>query len=275
MRILAINAGDTATLVATPAMVATLPVSNLQTQYREQVARSVNCDSQLIEASWTAPTILSCVCLYRTNFSSTATWQVDIYTDATMSTLLYTSGSLYASRPKALGELLWGFDPLGATLYTGFGSTISTLWFTPVIATYMRIVVQDPANKDGYLQAARLFTGQYFEPSAVAPEAGATLAWNETTVNNRTEGGTLRSEPGTSYRVLSLKLGLMIAADRVRISDMLRITGMKGDGFISVFPNTGDALERDHQMQFKFTKLNPISITNYFRYESQLDLEEI
>lgn len=274
MRILFGSATDAWTL-ASSNMVSTLPVTNLQSQYRELVARSTQCDNVLIEGFGPGPTALSMICLYRCNFTSTATWKVDIYADSSMATLLYTSGTLYASRPKALGELDWGVDPLGATLYTGFGSVISTLYFPTVFPQYFRITLQDPANPDGYLQMSRLFAGPYFEPASIGPETGATLTWNETTTNDRTEGGTLRSEPGVSYRSMSLRLGLMEARDRLKVSDGMRKMGMRGDGYISVFPGTNDSLERDHQMQFKLPKINPITIQSYFRYENQLDLEEV
>ena len=274
MRILAVNSADSAAIVATPVMVASLPVTNLQNQYRERVARATRCDAQLIELTWGQPTAFSMACLYRNNLSNTAQWRVQIYTDTSMSTLLYDSGLVLAANPKPLGDLVWGLDPLGATLYTDWPYNVSTLWYSLVIGQYMRVTINDPASADGYIQASRLFVGSYFEPQFVGPEPGATMSLKESTITVRTEGGTRRAEPGSSYRVASVRLGLMEATDRARLFDILQRVGLRKDTFMSIFPAQGNALERDHQMQCNLQTLDPATITNFFRYEQTLNFEE-
>lgn len=274
MRLITVNAADSATLNATPAMVSTLPVANLQTQYREQLARTVGTSTQLIEMAWATPVPLSAFVLYRGNFSGSARWQVQVYADATMADLLYDSGAAYASAPKTLGDLIWGVDALGATFYDDWGYTISALWFAPVIGKYARITLSDPANPDSYMQASRLFAGAYVE-TAHAPELGAAMGWQETSVQTRTEGGTLRTEPGSHFRTLEITTRLLPENDRVRLSDLFRQTGLRGDLYVSIFPELGGAVERDHQMQGKLVKLAPTAIPVYARYDQPFSIEEI
>ncbi len=273
MRLITTNLADSATLTSSAACVATLPATNLQNAYREQVARWTAIDAQRFTLLWPSAHHISGVCLYRSNLSSSATWRVKVWTDSTLTTTLYDSGTQYANPPIPLGSLEWGVDELGSALYSDWGYTISTAWFAPVLSSALTIDIADPENADGYAQASRLFVGQYFEP-AVGPSDGLQMAWLENTQQSRTEGGTLRVETGAAWRKIALDLQQMQEEDRVRLSNMARNAGMRDDVFLSVFPERADELERDYQMQARI--VTPSTMQSYapIRHNTTLTFEE-
>ena len=274
MRILATNATDSATLTATPAAVATLPVTNLQNSYREQVCRWSELDAQQIAATWTSGQPINCVALYRTNFAAGATWRVRLYSDSIFATTIYDSGVVDAASAVTLDGLAWGVDPLGKTLYTDWDYGVSVLWFDGVVAQSMTIDIADPSNATGYPQASRLFAGAYFECS-VAPSLGANIAWMENTAHVRTEGGSLRTEKGASWRVLNVTLDLMSEVDRLQLSNILREQGMRSDMFVSVYPGIGKEQERDYQLQAKLLQQTPMSTPYPFNHQQSLVFGEV
>lgn len=276
MRIIVTNYADTATLTASPAMLTDLPVGNLQDQSREKVARTSSLAAQTIDVTLDAARPLAACVLYRGNFSATATWRVRVYDTPAMGTLLYDSGAggVYLAGPKTLGDLEWGIDPLGATLFDGWGYTFSSLWFSVVVGQFVRITLTDADNPDGYMQASRLFLGTYIEPIGM-PVPGMSLHWQETTTHSRTDGGTLRSEPGAGYRALTVHGERLVEKTRVDLSSLNRDAGMRHDVYVSVFPELGTALERDHQMQAKLIALDPSVIPIYGTVNQTLRFEEI
>jgi hypothetical protein len=274
MRILAVNLADTGTLTASPACVATLPETYLQNSHREQVARWTAVDGQQFLLQWPSAHYLSCVCLYRNNFTSAATWRVRLWEDTTLTTAVYDSGYVYCNPPVPLGSLEWGVDELGDSLYSDWDYANAVLWFTPTLTPAVTIDVIDTAAPSGYLQASRLFVGQYFEAS-VGPSDGLSLTWAENTQQARTEGGSLRVEVGATWRKLSVDLRDMDESDRMRLSDISRRSGMRDDLLVSVFPGRADELERDYQMQARVVTPSTMQSNAPIRHNVNLTLEEI
>lgn len=274
MRILSNNLADSATISASPAMVATLPETNLQTALREQVARWTAVDGQAIAVTWPGSKAVSCVCLYRGNFSATATWRVRVWADGAMTTTAYDSGTVYICPPAPLGSLEWGVDPLSKNLYSDWDYAIAVAWFDPVLAAGVTIDVYDPENLDGYVQASRLFVGQHFEP-AVGVSGGMQLGYRENSQQARTEGGSLRVEAGAIWRTLQVDTREMAEADRLRMIDITRNSGMRNDVFVSVFPGRADELERDYQLQARLAQQNPFTTNVPLIHNATLIFEEL
>lgn len=274
MRIIARNLIDEAELSCSPAAVTTLPITNLQTVYREQVARWTELDAQSITALWPSSNPVSCVVLYRNNFGPSATWRVRLYSDSALTTVAYDSGAVYASSPVELGSLLWGVDALGKTLYSDWDFGVCSMWFTPVMAQGMVIDLVDSENAYGYGQASRLFAGAYFESTA-GPRWGQTMTWEENTRQTRTEGGSLRTEPGSSWRTMRVDMAQMPEDERRQLAELARSVGMRGDVFVSLYPGQDDEQERDHQMQAKLTSSAPIAATSPLLFDQSLTFGEL
>ena len=274
MRLIVTNLADSATLSASPAFSSSTPVSNLQDQSREKVGRTTGLSTQTIDVTLASPRMISAAVIYRGNFTSEATWRVKVYDDAALTTLLYDSGDSYLAAPMPLGDLDWGVDPLGASLFDGWGYTFAALWFTPVLGGFVRITLSDASNPDGYMEASRLFIGKYFQPTGM-PSPGLSLEWRDTSEQSRTDGGTLRTEAGTKYRALTLSGALMPETDRAALGTMLREAGLSGDVYISVFAGDGDARERDYQLQAKLVATDPVAMMTFGFTNQTLRFEEL
>ena len=276
MRILYNNLADTATIARVSGTDA-LPASNLSTKERENVWRTaLGTTSATLEVRFAdGQKAVNMICLYRSNLTQSATWRVQVWTDDTMTTQTYDSGTGSAVAVTALGDLEWGVDPLGKTLYTDWGHVVSTLWLaSTVYGNYMRIDVTDTGSTDSYLQASRLFVGQYWEPT-YAPKRGMQTQWVDTSKQQRTDGGTVHVEPGSQYRRMSVAGEWMTEAERIQATNIFRAKGLREDMFVSVFPQTNGAYERDHQMQCVLSSIGPITLPMYQRANIGFIFEEI
>lgn len=272
MRLITVNDADTAVITATPAAVGSMPASNLQSATRSK-SRFTALTNQQIKLVWSGVKVLSAVALLRHNLTSQATWRIQVYSDTAATNLLFDSGTKPACPGKALGDLYWGIDPFGASLFTDWAYAFSTLWFAPVAAQALIVTLNDTSNPDAFLQAARLFTGAYIEP-ANAPSYGLKLAWNESTKQRRTDGGSLRSDPAEPYRTMQVDLEWLDDADRAKLLEVGRRVGQRKDIFISLYPDAGGAAERDNTMQCKLVSHIETVRTNAVRFTTTLTLEE-
>lgn len=273
IRIITPNDGDAATLTASPAMSGTLPVTNLQDSSRARVARTTSTAAQDIKGTWSVAKVISALALIRHNLTSSSTWRLRLYSDASWIALVYDSGNPVAVPPKALGDLEWGVDPLGASLFTGWALAFSSMWFTPVTAGSFILTLTDATNPAGYLEASRLFIGRYLEPS-YNMEWGFRLAWNEATTQERTDGGTLRSDGFVPYRRLSFRLADLSLTDRPKFLEWARKDGLRNEIFISAFPEDATALERDHSMAAKLVSSPECAGTRFNNFASEYVVEE-
>lgn len=274
MRIIFRNLLDDAALNASPAMHYNTPVTNLQDPAREKVVRTTGLSTQTIDVTLSKAAAISACVIYRGNFTADATWRVKVYDTPAMGTLLYDSGDSDLAASKTLDDLDWGVDPLGASLFDGWGYMFAALWFEQVIGSFVRVTLSDSSNTDGYMEASRLFVGTYFE-TIYAPRNGMWMGWRDTSTQQRTEGGTLRTEAGAMFRAMALNGDQMPEADRVALSEMLRQAGLRDDLYVSAFPELGNALERDHQMQAKFVSLDPTVIARWGYVNQTFQFEEL
>lgn len=273
MRIIWRNLVDSATLTASPAMVETLPVGNLQTDAREEVARTTSLATQTIDVTLDQDELMQGCVLYRGNFSSGATWRVQVFEDDTMAVQLYDSGTLPLNPPKPLGDIDWGIERLGVTIYDGWGYTVTEHWFAPVVGQFARITLDDASNPDGFMQASRLFLGSYMEPSYM-PMSGMTLGPKETTKQERSEAGTLHVEAGAQYRALTVAGRYLPEKTRAGVGDMQREAGMRRDVYVSVFADENTARARDYRMQARLVQLDTSAMGATMLVDQQLRFEE-
>lgn len=273
MKLIAQNEVDDAYISAEPAVVTTLPVDNLQDAVRERVMRTTSTADQVIKLRWDDNRVFSAIALIRHNLSSAATWRIQIFSDSWWEDEVYDSGGVIANPPKPLGELNWGIDPLGATIFRGWAYAFATLYFDVKAGKSALVTISDPLNADGYIEASRLIFGYHIEPQ-INPAYGLKLGWTESTKQSRTEGGALRSESKDPYRKLSFDLQWIYEADRKRLFETMRKIGKRKDFFISIYPGAGLELERDNAMHAKITGMPDFSIPFYGIHSAQFDIEE-
>lgn len=258
LRIITPNDGDAATLSASPALVATLPQANLQDVSRAKVARTTSTALQYYSGTWTTPRIISAAAIVRHNLTSAATWRLLLYSDAALTAVVYDSGNVVACPPKALGDIEWGVDALGASLFSDWALAFSSMFFSPTTAQGFIIAVTDAANPAGYFEISRLFMGRYLSADYNF-DWGFGLQWIEDTTQQRTDGGTLRSDASEPRRRMSFRLSALSASDRPKALEWARKSGLRLDSFISLFPADATALGRDCAMAGKLTSMPNIT----------------
>ncbi len=271
------NAVDAATMSASPTMLSTMPPSNVQIPARGRVARSSGTAAQQINFTWAGQGYyLNFLTLMRHNLESGATWRVQLFSDLAWTTQIYDSGTVAAYDYATLGDLDFGVDPLGSGVFDSFlGQKFSVVYFTRVLALSGRVTITDVGNSAGYVEASRLFAGDYaellFNPSS------ASMAWEDNTEQSRAAGGSLRSDAGVAYRKMGFAVDFLDASQRAQFADMYRYAGKRQDVFVSLYPGAGGEKERDYTMLAKFAGAMPdlvVTADKFGLLRTQLNLEE-
>lgn len=256
LRIVAVNAADTAT-VASPGAV--LPVTNLQNTTRTSVWRASG-TAATITAAWADPQALDSVALMTSNLTSAATWRIRAFDAAVM---LYDSSAVLACPPRPLGELDWGYRPLGVNAFAFGMAAQSVLWVAErVLATSVVIDIDDATNPAGYIEASRLVIGERWEPE-YNMSWGAQLTFEERGSQSRADDGTLRSEPGAVSRTLEFSLDWLKELDRAAFAEITRYLGIHRDFLISAYPASSADKDAHYTMQAKLTRAPGIKSVRY------------
>jgi len=273
VRIITPNESDDAVLSTAPALVATLPVTNLQDQTRK-VARTTSLATQHIYGNFNAVKQISSFALVRHNLTAAATLRLKIYDAINQTgTLVYDSGSLALGNPKAWGDLVWGVDSWGADSFSGWPSAFVVLYFGAVTSWSFDLQLDDPANINGYMEAARLFLGPYLEPVKNF-DYGIDMSWQENSVQERTDGGTLRTDARLPYRRWTFTLPMLTQGERAQFSNIFRKAGLRNDMFLSCYPGQGGQKEIDHAGAVKLKQMPPNPTDFLNNWKTDLIFEE-
>lgn len=257
IRLLTPNLSDDCTLTVSPAAVATLPVTYLQDQTRARMWRSTSTADQTIYGDWATPQTISGMVLSRTNLTTSATLRLRLYSGAAQTgSLLYDSTAI----TKA-GDLSWGYRDF-------------PMWFTATASVRsFSLVVSDSSNASGYVQASRLVIGAYFEPTYNI-SFGISLEWAESSKQERTDGGTLRTDGKLPYRIWRFKFGWLNESERASLLEVVRNIGLREDFYVSVFYTDGGVKERDYAGVVKITSMPKIIHDRVGNFATDLVLEE-
>lgn len=274
LRIIGINEVDSATLSASPALVTTLPVTNLQDAARAKVARTTSLATQYIYGNFAGVKNISAMALVRHNFTAVATLRLRLYSEINQGgTLAYDSGSLAFGSAAGWGDFIWGVDPWGAELFSDWPVKWKDLFFTSVQAQSFSLQWDDAANTDTFMQASRLFLGAAFEPASNM-SWGFKWGWAERTEQERTDGGSLRSDAGEPYRNVRLNLDFLSDSERAQLGGIFRQIGKRKDFFFSGFPAVGGAKERDFAGVFKVIQMPEFEGKSLNNNPTELIIEE-
>lgn len=274
LRLVAVNQVDSATLGASPSMSSTLPVTNLQDTRRAKVARTTSTADQTITGNFAAAVVCSAAALWRHNLTSAGTWRIELYSDDDQTgTKVYDSGDTLAYTAKCLGDLDWGTDPLGASVFTGWSFLYSILWFSPVPAKSFRLTLKDASNPAGYMEASRLVIGVHLEPAANM-EYGCELGWKDDSRQVRMDGGSLHVESVEVYRTAAFELGWLADTERAKWLEIARKTGKRGEVLLSLYPTVGGAKERDHTFLGRLSATEPLNHHRPQFYQQKMSIVE-
>jgi hypothetical protein len=275
LRVISTNDVDAATLTSGD-FTASLPVGNLQLEGRARVARTTNATgTKTINGNFAGSTLCSALVLYGHNLTGAATWRLRLYAGANQTgTVVYDSTTLTPLTSIGWGSFAWGVAPWGNGVFNNWQQPFYTLWFTGVFALSFRLELADPLNPAGYLQASRLIIGRYLTPAFNA-EYGLSLAWDTNSEQRRTLGGSVRTDRRASFRRLSFDLGLLDISERALWLDLARVNGLHREIFVSVYPEAGADLERDHSMLGKFAQAAPNTLQVPNRWAQKFEFIEV
>lgn len=274
-RLIAPNAFDDLALTDSPAMVATLPVGYLQDAGRSRTARSDGLPAtQYIRGDWSESKTCSGFALWRHNLTGAATLRLKLWAGAGQTgTLLYDSGAVALGDINLWGEFTWGVDTWGGWLFQDWPVACAVHWFAAVSALSFELAIVDPANTDGYVEAGRIYLGQYFSPTKNF-SFGGKLRWEDDSTQERTEGGSLRTDSRDPYRVLRIGMSTLTEAERAALSEIFRVNGKTRDFFFAGYPEDGGTKERDYSFAAKFTQMPDLTGDIPLNYQSELVLAE-
>lgn len=273
-RLLIKNDSDTATITAglDTTLPASLPITNLQKYNNSRVARFTHTDSSIINGNFDSLKIIDSIILWRHTLTSQATWQIKFWDeDDQGGILLYDSGEELAIESKALNELDWGIDSLGASIFEDFGRAYSVKWITAISAKSFQIILKD--DTQDYFDVARLYIGKFFE-TKINVAYGLSNAWVDETKQTRTAGASLWSDVSEKYRVLGFDIKNLDENDRVRAMGAFQKVAKASDFFVSMFPEMGGAKERDYSFAGKFTNNPNFTHDFYNNFSAPFEIAE-
>lgn len=266
------NAADRATLTAGSEAT---PKSNLLTDSKSDVWRTAaGTLSTTLTATWTSSEPVSCVALPFCNFSQTATMRVRLYSDTAGTLLVLDTGTLLCAQGAPMS--LYGMSAQqAASAYSYGGGTCARLFFTKVSAQKVVIDINDGANLQGYLEAARLVIGDSFS-TKYNVAYGMEISLEDSTRNQRTDAGNLVSDVGYRYKSVKADLEILPPAERAALWKLVGMCGTSVPVFFSVETGNMDKqAELDYSVYGKFSKVSTVAAKNYLIYSSQLEIEGV
>jgi hypothetical protein len=108
-----------------------------------------------------------------------------------------------------------------------------------------------------YWEVCSVMIGRSFEVD-INPSYGAEVGFIDLTETDRSRGGSLYSNIGEQARTMRLPLEFLRENERAAILDIVRRAGLGRDVVVSLFPEDGTRLERDHTMYGVLSALNSI-----------------
>lgn len=273
LRVVFSNVADTATTYTASSTAGNLAASNMKTEIKSEVWRSVG-TSATLTLKWGSSQSVGVVALPFCALTSTATVRVRCYADAAMASLVTDTGAVTACASN-FDSFTFGAIPLGVNGFAYGGSTYACLWLSPVSVQAITIDIVDTANPNGYIEAARLVIGPYWTPSTNC-QYGAVLTPADMSKHTRDDAGNLRTDRGPQYKTLSFDMQAMSTADRNTLWMLMRGYGMVKPVFMSLVPQADDLIEEQLYMIYgKLTKTSAMKYQFIGQHDASIDIEEI
>lgn len=277
MRILYNNVADAAASVVASSTAGSLGTANLLTDIKRDVWRSTS-TTWTLTITWSTSQILSMAALPFCNFTSTATIRARAYTEASDPSPAVDSGSVLACAYAPLASWPWGEVALGVNAFSYGGGAYARVYFGTGAFKKLVLSGTDADNAAGYVEAARLVTGAYWQPERMPQQGELELIPRDLSINTRNDDGDLRTEQKPRTRSVPVPLRAFTPADRARIYEILRGNGISRPVFLSMFPNRVEdpQLEQMYQIWGKLANGNS-AMANPARgtYAVPLEVEEM
>lgn len=265
--------GYSAISMVSGATAAGFPLTNLKDDTKVKTWRSTNLTNPKISVTWAAAQTLSGVALAFTNLIAGSTFQVTLYDSTIGGTLLLDTAAVNVDYSY---DAPIGFNSIGSASFAyGGGANVAAFFAQTSGVRRMEIEFTSAGNPDGYIELSRIIAGAYWEP-LIGAAYGASVAFVDNTIGQRTSAGELVTDRGTIHREMSFSLNAMNAADRASLNNLFRSIGKSQPLFISLTP--GDSNTEGEQFGQIYGKLADGISTDfafYRYYGTQIKIVEI
>ena len=212
LRIINQNSAKLATLTASTEA-GTLVVENLQDDRKGVVWRSTANTATTITAEWTDAQFVNAVILPFCNLTSTATMQVELFTNVADVTPVYDSGAVACCGHSSFDVFDWGGAPLGVNAFSVGGGTYARVYTDIHVVKKVIITIVDTGNSSAYIESGCLVIGKYWSPTTNAAY-GANISISSTNKIERSHAGDSILTQGTLHKSLDFNLEWLDAVDR-------------------------------------------------------------
>lgn len=274
MRVISDNAADRAVITAVTAAGGLVP-ANLQNDYKTVVCRSTT-TTLVLTLTWTVAESIQAVVLPLIAMTAAGTIQVQGYTNAADTTAVSNYAAAVACPNAALPLWNWGALPPGANAFSYGGGNVARAWLpAPVLVKKLVITLVDTGNSAGYIEAARLVCGRYWEPTKqVDYGAGATPI--DRSVISVNDAGDSVAELGTMSKKISFSLSKMIDAEADALWNILSGNGVARPAYVTLFPgHANPATERRFQLWGRLVTTPMMSIPSFNVHNATLEVAAV
>lgn len=269
IRILSDNAADRATVTSSSTIAAGLPLSNLKTNLRGQVCRSLT-NSLDLTLEWSELESVGVVVLPLTSLLASSTIRVKAFLNTADTVPLVDTGVVYAA-PGAVLEN-WDFSqPLNVNAFSDTDLPTVVCFLGELVACKkVTIEIVDPDAS--FIDVSRLVVGPYVELKYGA-SYGAASSLIDLTKNTRAESGDSISDWGPKARSLSFDLEWISEPDRAKVRQIL-FKGIGKNLFVSLITNSDDpVLVRDYSIYGKQAQAGSMSFAFYQNHSTKITIE--
>lgn len=236
--------GIIASVISSPVAATTLPCANLLTGMRHKLCRIVPSGNTLtITITLSAETVIDAIGIGGFNLTSAATCRCLIKNVAT--TTVYDSGTVAVYGHVSQSLLPW------------FSRT--RFWFPPASVSAKKIEITI-GTADLSVDISHFVFGTDTMPS-VNPDWGSSWNWVDTSIQQRTAGGSLLANPNYGYRKAQIAWPVLPDSDWNKISSLLQSQGQSL--MVSVMPGENSRREADMQMIGRLVSADGINLTEY------------
>lgn len=250
-------------------------MSNLLTDVKGDIFRTIG-TQLVITLTFAELMLLNMFKFVFCNFSSTATMQIDGYTNAGDLVPLITVGPSLCCGYTELENVEFG-EPLGVNAWSYCGGAYAGLYFDAMMVRQIKVTVVDADNEFGWLDISRALTGNYYEPAS-NPDWNPKLSIQRGGELHRSADGTLRSERKPMARALAIDLKWLLSAfDRTKVYNIFAGNGAGTPVFASLFPENEDdlLLEQQHEIYGRLGVDNSLSNPEFGRFAAPMEVKEI
>lgn len=252
LRIVPKNDWDEATLTVSAAAEIGFEAENTQNTIRGKTWRTTSNAGQSITAVWPSAITLSHFSMHRhLNHAGSFRWQ--LYDDAAATSEVHDSGVLPATSYTTIEPYSWSNgddDPFLSRAPTWY-------WHAPVANVRAAKLTFSGTPGQAYWQTSRIWCGRYFELARTAAR-GIQLGQFDNTDRERTQGGSLRTNAGESWRQMTFDLKAINEDEFATWVDIREYVGTSKDVVVSVFPGDGTRKEALYMMAGRLVNLNDI-----------------